>query len=56
MAIVISEVGVTIKGNVVRKFNGTTTTLRVSAEQARELRKDLDQVLTILEPPAGATP
>lgn len=52
MAVVIHEVGITVKGSVVRKFDGTTTTLLVSADQALEIREDLDTVIDLL----GAEP
>lgn len=42
----IEEVGLTVAGNIVKKFDGTTTTLRVNAEQARAIA---DSVATVLE-------
>jgi len=49
MAVEIKTLGVTVPGNVVRKFNGTETTLVIGAEQARVLYEALGTVVQFFE-------
>lgn len=48
MGIQIDQVSLTVKGNVVKKFDGTTSLLRFGGNQLEELRESIDQALVLL--------
>lgn len=48
MGIQIDQVSLTVKGNVVKKFDGKITLLRFGGTQLEELRESIDQALTLL--------
>lgn len=45
MAVKIRSMAVEVDGNVVRKFDGTTTTLVLTEDQAKTLHEQLSPVL-----------
>lgn len=49
MGIQIDQVSITVKGNVVKKFDGKTTLLRLAKAQLQELRESIDSALPLLE-------
>lgn len=49
MGIQIDQVSITVKGNVVKKFDGKTTLLRLAKTQLQELRESIDSALPLLE-------
>lgn len=51
MGVKITELGITIAGSVVRKYNSAedATTLIVDEAQVRELRESLDEVLAFFD-------
>jgi hypothetical protein len=49
MGVKIDSLGIVVKGAVTRKFNGSETTLTVTAEQARELYDALGTVVQFFE-------